>query len=139
MGGGAPDAGQGSRCTTFRHRRDDDDPSKVDPRSLCDAFEESLLPPVAADAIDCMDRSQWSLCDVSRCVFAALDRVAPGALPQCKTVDAECPANEGACDRYAPGMTPAGRETFMRCLVDKCGFGVRVCLWNRSVSACRSP
>jgi hypothetical protein len=113
-----------------------DTPGIVDAKQQCGHYRDELSPPVAAQAVACMEAAGWDVCQLSPCTERALTSQTAPADERCKQVGQACPAMTELCGRYIAGMNESGKDRFAKCLQDNCGLGVRACLWDSMVTPC---
>ena len=126
-------------CETLPYDPDD---CLVDPRARCVEQFREFQPAVANRALTCLrelpEHRQCDICAVNACTQGALEEVSGPPVPACERAARECSEDIGIlCHTYAAGMNARGRQRFVDCLIDQCGLGVRMCLWDAMTTSCR--
>ena len=133
------------RCERFKSDPHDDCGTPSFRRKLCVAFAREYKPPVADEAIECLEQTPdcMSYCSLRACAKAPLEKVQRQSVPAC-AAQAAAYAREGSgseqemtemCEQYASGMNAVGRKRFVDCLTDNYGM-ISFCLWDPTVTPC---
>ncbi|MBE7482392.1 MAG: hypothetical protein HS104_20725 [Polyangiaceae bacterium] len=115
-------------------------------KQMCQTVLAEYAPLAATRAIECLASFEvpCDSCGVRTCVLGALQGLPVQKVAECSSVAKSAErTSEGygqvmgeLCERYASGMTARGRTRFIACLKKHLGAGVRICLWDPSVTPC---
>jgi len=115
-------------------------------KQMCQTVLAEYSPLAATRAIECLASFEvpCDTCGVRTCVLGALQNLPLQQVAECSSVAKSAEqTSEGygqvmgeLCQRYASGMTAPGRARFTACLKKHLGAGVRICLWDPSVTPC---
>lgn len=113
---------------------------------MCQTALAEYAPAAATRAATCLAEleSSCDVCGIRVCMKSALEGLPGGTVGECAGVAKEAEkTSEGygeemkeLCTRYASGMTAKGRQRFASCLKKHMGVGIRICLWDPSVTPC---
>ncbi|MBK8998700.1 MAG: hypothetical protein IPM35_23505 [Myxococcales bacterium] len=115
-------------------------------QQMCQTVLAEYAPLAATRAIECLSSFEvpCDTCGVRTCVLGALEGLPAHKVAECSSVAKSAEQTSQGygqvmgelCERYASGMTALGRARFTRCLKKHLGAGVRICLWDPSVTPC---
>lgn len=115
-------------------------------KQMCQTVLAEYAPLAATRAIECLGSLEvpCDTCGVRTCVLGALQNLPLQQVAECSSVAKSAEQTSAGygqvmgelCHRYASGMTAPGRARFTACLKKHLGAGVRICLWDPSVTPC---
>ncbi len=115
-------------------------------KQMCQTVLAEYAPLAATRAIECLASFEvpCDTCGVRTCVLGALQNLPLQRVAECSSVAKSAEQTSAGygqvmgelCQRYASGMTAPGRARFTACLKKNLGAGVRICLWDPSVTPC---
>jgi len=115
-------------------------------KQMCQTVLTKYAPLATTHAIECLASFEvpCDTCGVRTCVLGALQNLPLQRVAECSSVAKSAEQTSAGygqvmgelCQRYASGMTAPGRARFTACLKKNLGAGVRICLWDPSVTPC---
>ncbi len=101
----------------------------------CQTYATTMVPTVAASAVDCMNRlSGVSVCDpveISACGHRALSQACPDpgtVAPLCQIAADPCKSSQSDCVALLSGLTFDAQDAVARCVAKGCSAGLYACV-----------